>query len=661
MQNLPIFNYNNRKDAVADGTIQTQIRFQPQGWASAGSTASPNQYIRFLFNQQGFWDPKTAYLYIEVDTSAMPLNCVYQLDNSAQGLISQFIARVNGSELERIQEYDSLAALLYDCHVGADCRDSMIQEGVGRQVQATQQPLHKGGVYAARFNTVDPVASPMPTGFGVVTGNTTVNGWNYGTFRPYLIQQPFAASGGGLGFNANNANNINTTINDGTLLVEFADVLNTLDDEGFDCNWMSQDFTVQAFSNNGASYVNGQQGFGRCGTEASVGGGEPWFSRTIPRHTIKGGLPCYEQNTYGAFCIPLLSSIFGPMASHGKLIPLEIFNQLEFEFLLNPYAFTAHPLQSISRNTTGWVPTTVSAPPATITVPTRGGWRIARFEIVVEVTTLPPDVNSDVINRAKNNFSLSIPQYYLGPRIKTTGPLNSSIQVNNGFNSLKMVAVTFQPADFELYPWCRKQKRISNNLSSMQIRVGTFYYPSLPVSGNTGYVRPDSISGRGSYMEFWTKTMQALGKFGNCNKNSILNQTNYTTNFIGYDPTKLTQTLPGFTTGLLDTGLSMTLYWENQIIPRSLVALDMERFDLLTDMESGVDTRRARPFEISLINDNGPVSTLQSGNQSSIVGGVNSVTITAVQFPRPYYVVVWCYYDAVLNYSGGRFDLTGRL
>lgn len=660
MQTLPIFNYNNRKDAVAEGTIQSQIRFQPQGWASSGSTASPNQYIRFLFNQQGFWDPKTAYMYIEVDLSQMPTNCVYQLDNSAQGLISQFIARVNGSEIERIQEYDSLAALIYDVNIGTECRDLIVQEGVGRQVQATQQPLHKGGTYSSRNFPTAPGANAYLV--GMTSASTTIDtGFSIGSFRPYMITQLPIQNGAGITSFLALAGNTLMTKTDGTFLVEYADILNQMDDEGFDGNWIDQAYTQGSLSNLGPSYAfSGSTGYSRCGTESSVGGGEPWFSRTIPRHTIKGGLPVYEQNTYGCFCIPLISSIFGPMATHGKLLPLEIFNQLEFEFLLNPYAFTAHPTQSVSRSDPSWVPGSLNPPPANVTVPSRGLWRIARFEIVVEVTTLPPDVNNDVLSRARQNFSLSIPQWYLGPRIKTTGPINSSIQVNNGFNSLKMVAIAFQPADFELYPWCRKQKRISNNLSTLQIRVGTQYIPSQPISGNTGYIRPDTFSGRGSYMEFWTKTMQAFGKYGK-RAGSLLNATNYTANSLGYNPTVLNQPVPAETTTVIDTGLSMTLYWENQIIPRSIVAVDMERFDILTDMESGVDTRRARPFEISLSNDNGPVQCLTSGNFSTVVGGVVSNTITNVQFPRPYYVVVWCYYDAVLNFSGGRFELLGRL
>lgn len=65
---------------------------------------------------KGFWDPYKSYIEIEVelDPNDFKYGTAAQVDNSANSFISEMTVFVDGKEVERIQEYDSVAALLHD-------------------------------------------------------------------------------------------------------------------------------------------------------------------------------------------------------------------------------------------------------------------------------------------------------------------------------------------------------------------------------------------------------------------------------------------------------------------------------------------------------------------------------------------------------------------
>lgn len=649
LSSLPQFNYVHERGHMGNSVRQTQMKFQPQGWYNGGAVAGPNQYIRFDFRSDGFWDPKTVYLNIEVDASAMPDFAVYQLDNSAQSLISQYIARINGVELVRHQEYDGSSAFLYDMHIGVNERDAKHSEGAGKHRQVVGQMTNKSSGADGVGTSIVGVVNAMGNTITTITGTPTNSSW-----RPWMqFQLPFCD---------NNASVVGPIYSGRQ---SYLDVFNMEDSQSFEPHLIYPG--IDFYSNNGPYWSDTSScGFGRMNTEASVGGYELALSKYLLKPLVKSGLACYEQSTHATFNIPLLCPLFGVLAEHGKLLPMKLLDGLEFEFLINPFAFFAVSGGSSpneARLATSRVQYGVGTT-ATSTNIARNGWGISKFELSVELSYPDTQTTSQIYNNLNSSgFHLDFKTWFLGPKIKYAAgsSLNNTIQINNGFNSLIMIAFYFQPADYEIYNHCRKHKRISQNLTSIQLRLGSEYFPSLPIVGHGGNLRPDYTSSinKGTYLEFYTNTMKAFGKYFGNNETTLLNPTNFTLNTIGYDPANNT-CLP---TAPKDNVMGMPLYWENQCIPRCLYAIDLEKFDNETSVNSGWNTVNSRPFDLLLSNDNGSMTCLQRGPVGqSINEGPTSITIGDTAFTRPFYLYIWMYYDAKVTWtSSGGWAAEGRV
>ncbi len=661
-----MLNWNSPKPQIGQNVRKVKTRFQPQGWFSGGANAQPNQYIRWDFNTTGLWDPKSVYIYIEVDTSSMPADTIYQIDNSAQSFIGQYISRVNGVELERIQEYDEMAAYLYDMNIGLHERDAKSTEGIGmnrsssnnltNKSQSSFQSFQASGSF--QYSTMDMFGNSQKQ---ATLGTTLINTITPPVigFRPYITFQTHLSDetiglNPGYAVQSSNATPINLY-----LMANYLDLFNINDNEGHECVYQDR-ATYPLYTNNGLTYEPVEQiGLIRPSTQSSVGSGEWWCSTSIPKATVKSGLPCYERSAYGNFCIPLLSTLFGTISSHGKLLPMEIFKGLEFEFLVSPYAFFVGPSTTtttglpLSRHNANTVMSNFASNITSITNNSvRTGWKITKMELVVDIYYLDKQSEDNYMNRLMNEgFNLDIKQWYLGPKIKYSdgSSMNQTIQINNGFNSLNAILFYFQPADYELYSYVRKHKRISNNLTSLQLRIGNEYFPSLPIVGHAGNIRPDMISSsvKGNYVEFFINTMQCFGKFFNLQDDTLLNPTNFCTNHVGYNPNSIGNNTIGDS---IEVIFGSSLFYENNHIPRCIYALDLEKMDIVGDVRSGWDTTKSRPFDLLLQNDSGPV-TVEKGSSSYLTPGVLQNVLTAVAFPRPLYLYVWMLYDSSIKWT----------
>jgi len=664
---LPQFQYISTKPTIGGDIRQTLTRFQPDGWFNAGASAQPNQYIRFNFRTDGFWDPKTMYINIDIDCSNMPANSVYQIDNSAQSIISHYIARHNNTELIRIHEYDELAAMLYDLHIGSEERDSRVSEGIGRNRASQRQMSTKGnqGTFqpnGIRENPGPPISWPNTwetqydatwhQSVGIELGNS-MNGRSFtnSTWRPWWATQP--------AYDDNDAIVNTLTLLEGGDVCSYLDMFGMEDNTGMDMGWLDDAQTRPGFTFNGAYWVPvNQLGLGRLNGEASVGTGEAYCSNTVLKPTIKSGLPVYERNTHLTFQIPLLCPIFGALADHGKLLPMRIFDGMQFEFLVNPFAFFVGgggdlvPKTDPLYNAALYDPATYNY---TLTEGNRFRWAITKFEIVVEmIYPTTQDTSTIYGNLDSSGFALDFRTWFLGPKNKYGGGtnLNTQIQINNGFTSMDILAFYFQPADYEIHSHARKHKRISNNLTSMQLRIGNDYFPTLPIQGHAGNIRPDftSQNQKGNYSEFFVNTMKAFGKWLNTKDNGIINPTNYCLNTVGYNPDD--NAVGNILTYAKNTLADMSLFWENQCVPRNIFAFDMEKFDILGgSVKSGWNTMDLRPFDLLIQNDNSPVTYDMCGNTLPTVGGVISNTLANTAFQRPYYMYIWMYYNARITWS----------
>jgi starvation-inducible outer membrane lipoprotein len=69
--------------------------------------------VKFLLSGNGFLDPYSTYLQFTVETT-LAANEVKTLDRSAHSFIQRMVIRSQGVELERIENYDVVAAMIND-------------------------------------------------------------------------------------------------------------------------------------------------------------------------------------------------------------------------------------------------------------------------------------------------------------------------------------------------------------------------------------------------------------------------------------------------------------------------------------------------------------------------------------------------------------------
>lgn len=663
MENLPLFQYNTQKPTLTGNARTTTVRFYPQGLSNLAQGVSPNNYVKFDFRTSGFWDPKSSYIHIDVMPeliNSTNTHTIFQLDNSAQSIFSQVIIRHNGVELERNNEYDSLCAMLYDMNVGPAAREYMDLQGMGKNRNGYFQSYNtKGGVNVV--NTVKDFVSAEISAIGGAgfTGNNDAYQISptTGAWRPYLCSQVMQS---------NNELITNTATQTNSQLQSYHMLFCQEGVEGLQLGHTSPNSISNMYMWDGTK--SGQinlWGYTQPYTEACVGTGEPWMTTgVLPRLTIAGGWGCYKKPQILTFVIPLMSPIWGPMATHGKLLPMALFNGLEFEFLINPYAFCAHnqvPSRLHCASNYSSANTLYSASENfTLSSANRTGWKITSFTIVTEIINLDQNEEDIIVQRAiDQGFNLPFDQWYLCQNTKfdASQQLNTTIQINHAFESLKMLTLRAMPADFETYSWSRKQQAISMNLTSLQLRVGTEYIPSTPIRGNCGNIRSDveSSSAQSNYVEFFIQTMKAWGKFFDMNDSTLLNPTNYTMNCTSLDPSTQSTSNTAIINGhLIEGHLGQTLFHNNRAVGRNMISIDLERFDIEKRLNSGLNTIYNRPFDILLENYTGPVTINTSIVAPDANNGAPQTTImSASNFNRPFYLKVWALYAARLMYVPG--------
>ncbi len=93
-----------------------------------------NDIVRFWIPMiKGFWDPYKSYIEIEVEVADadFPYGTAIQVDNSASSFINEMTIYADSKEIERIQEYDTVAALLHDVMYTPSDKFGKEYEGTG--------------------------------------------------------------------------------------------------------------------------------------------------------------------------------------------------------------------------------------------------------------------------------------------------------------------------------------------------------------------------------------------------------------------------------------------------------------------------------------------------------------------------------------------------
>jgi hypothetical protein len=674
MESLPMFKYNEPKGYVGGGSARTtQVRFYPQGLSNFGSGVGANQYVKFDFRTTGFWDPKSCYMQIEVELEAKQNNAtiIAQVDNSAQSLFSQLIIRHNGVEIERNNEYDSLCAMLYDMNVGLGARDYQDLQGMGKNRHGYYPGYQSRGTNT--LSTTREIDTPNIISLG--TGYTNTVGTHqtspqFVSWRPYTTTQVYGGNGTLVGTAGSQAFHQCTS---------FCDIFPFDSVEGLQQEIATPDFQIQYGWDGIISTQVRDTGYTFPYSEACVGTGEPWMTDgEIGRYTIASGQGVMKTPKILNFVLPIMSPIWGANATHGKLLPMALFQGLEFEFQISPYAFAMHKTNDTKvRSSNSWNgPTNLYTRTDTITEQqgSRTRFRIKNMAIICEMINLDEAREQTILNDiiSGSGFNLSHEQWFLCQRVKFDGTqqLNTTLQINHAFESLKMLTLRAVPADFESFAWARKHQSISMNLTSMQLRIGNEYIPSTPITGHTGNIRTDTESPnpKANYVDFFIQTKKAWGKFFDMNDSTLLNPTNYTMNQTALDPSGMDPDLDlGIGTALATAVRAQpffagqSLFHNNRAVPRCIISLDTERFDIEPRVRSGLNTVENRPFDLILQNDTSGMTYNQGFIANNVVSGApDKLTCSATNFTRHFYLYVWAYYDASLVYENGAWKCYGK-
>lgn len=564
-------NYDNISKPIFPHKLK-QWEWTPVG--TFNNTLSAGDTVRFNIASKDFWDPYSAMLEIQVDISGNTLlandtvfrNKVVQLDSSASSFFSSYVATCNGKEIERLNNYDILAAFLKDMSYDVNERAKKDYEG-------------NGGISANQF------PAPVNTAFSLPINNNGVR-------QPFTYYKPEGDACSYIDTNTRQNAQYQTgtatdvyytTINHSTLNSQqsfqpYSSSTNVCYNGGNDTkeyytNWA--DTAASAINHDPAS-VGCNQPYNPIFSSTAF---EPTMSQTVPTRYLKSGFIKVDPIQTLTFQVPFLSSFFGclmPPQSY-KLIPLKYLPDLTFEFTFNPHAlFTSFfSNNNSSRNYT-----------------------IKKFSIrseLVEITD--PGMMDQIEGEYQKGIRLNSQAWFYGPNYNITqGAIPTTLQINLGFSSLRNVFFMFMPNDHTINSAFRKQYRLSMAITSMQLKVGTNYYPQQPIIGNGG-----TNIGAINNNEFVKYLNKAFGKHCGAGSGGVVNQHNFAINCREADPTS--------TATMFTTDKQMNYFMENRVIGKAVYAIPLDALNYEQKGGSGIDTTFTKPFEILLTYDNAKVFT----------------------------------------------------
>lgn len=148
-------NYADLKPEAIDNEIKL-IRFTPQ---STGGIYRPGDTVKFMLQSNGFYDPYSAYLKftVNVDKNAWPtvpgdqtdldasqVTFAKFMDRSAHSFINRLVIRSQGVELERLEQYDILAAMINDVVYSPEQKVAHCYEGFPTAKCVSNKTLRQG-------------------------------------------------------------------------------------------------------------------------------------------------------------------------------------------------------------------------------------------------------------------------------------------------------------------------------------------------------------------------------------------------------------------------------------------------------------------------------------------------------------------------------------
>lgn len=354
---------------------------------------------------------------------------------------------------------------------------------------------------------------------------------------------------------------------------------------------------------------NMEDGLGLCSAYCPALTNTNWehtFSKSWKQKIMYAGVPIERTITKYSFSIPLMSSILGfllPREDY-KYIPMFLLPDLMLEIRLNPYAFfTSGYSYTNSTTTSQWTNVMKGVGPSLA----NRIYKISNIVLNAEVLKFTDAIRDQVMSVATQGIALHTSQWKLGPQylLNDSSQATGTWHINMPFESMKNLITIFLSTDYLNYPFCRKQFRLSSNLTWYQVKIGTTFFPSLAIQGNAGDTHMARNTGANN--EFIIGLLKAFGKYQDVLGDCSINNVNFAVNQRPYDVTK---------TGALywpynykqkfnnvHTAAGMPLLWENLVRGQAIYGINFETLNQDVSVMTGINTQKG-PFEISLKSDN---------------------------------------------------------
>lgn len=103
-------NYSDIKPESIDTEIKL-VKYMP---TSTINDVRRGEIIKFMVSGLGFLDPYSTFLQFDIEVPGLAAGEIRTLDRSAHSFVNQIIIRSQGTELERITDYDMMSAMVND-------------------------------------------------------------------------------------------------------------------------------------------------------------------------------------------------------------------------------------------------------------------------------------------------------------------------------------------------------------------------------------------------------------------------------------------------------------------------------------------------------------------------------------------------------------------
>lgn len=361
------------------------------------------------------------------------------------------------------------------------------------------------------------------------------------------------------------------------------------------------------FTNGKIGYYDGTKIAPSPGKETNLGyylpGSQPngWLvadkALQYTRPVISSGKFNRSPITSGSFSLPIMSGILGVLMpkSAYKLIPMGALPNLTLEFQISPYLVFTSGYANIDTNSINNQP--------------KRSFTITRFELLSDQYLFTPEVEAIIMGNYRKGETLYIHthSFLLGPTYSiVANQLPGTVQINLGFESLKSLMWIFLAQDYQTWSWCRRQYRLSHNVTKIQAKIGMEYYPSTPSLTNAGNLAPliqsSSISWQRPNNEYWIDFMKAWGKYNDRTEDTWISPQNFAINDRPYSPdnfkTQVGLDRNGKAYQAVDCQWGMPAVHENRCVGRAMFAIDLETLTNEPRVLSGVNTTAIKPFDL---------------------------------------------------------------